>query len=174
LSKSTYWTTKAGTFKTDRKQFILPEFHEGKDISWNMHVNESDARLNSDDMIIGRDLLHELGIDLLFSLGVMKWDNAIVPMRDPSQLRDSNIDDFEDEIFRMHDPTTTDAARIQEIMDQQTGFHRVLVRPLHHTWEARLYPALRREPFGWGSSDSFQLPSCDRLHRVGHQALVCG
>jgi hypothetical protein len=38
-------------------------------------------------------------------------------MRDPSQLRDSNIDDFEDEIFSMHDPTTTDAARIQEIMD---------------------------------------------------------
>ena len=120
LSKSTNWTTKAGTFKTDRKvkcQFTLPEFHEGKDISWNMYVDESDARLNSYDMIIGRDLLHELGIDLLFSLGVMKWDNATVPMRDPSQLRDSNIDDFEDEIFSMHDPTTTDAARIQEIMD---------------------------------------------------------
>jgi hypothetical protein len=26
-------------------------------------------------------------------------------------------DDFEDEICSMHDPTTTDAARIQEIMD---------------------------------------------------------
>jgi hypothetical protein len=92
LSKSTNWTTKAGTFKTDRKgkcQFTLPEFHEGKDISWNMYVNESDARLNSYDMIIGRDLLHELGIDLLFSLGVIKWDNATVPMRDPSQLRDT-------------------------------------------------------------------------------------
>jgi hypothetical protein len=41
LTKSTNWTTKAGTFKTDRKvkcQFTLPEFHEGKDISWNMHV----------------------------------------------------------------------------------------------------------------------------------------
>jgi hypothetical protein len=68
-------------------------------------------------MIIGRDLLHEVGIDLLLSLGVMKWDNATVPMRDPSQLRDISIDDFEDEIFSIHDPTTTDAARIQEIMD---------------------------------------------------------
>jgi hypothetical protein len=38
-------------------------------------------------------------------------------MRDPSQLRDSSIDDFEDEIFSMHDPATTSAARIQEIMD---------------------------------------------------------
>jgi hypothetical protein len=70
LTKSTNWTTKAGTFKTDRKvkcQFTLPEFHEGKTISWNMVVDESDARLNSYDMIIGRYLLHELGIDLLFS-----------------------------------------------------------------------------------------------------------
>jgi hypothetical protein len=51
---------------------ILPAFHQGKDISWNMYVDEFDARLNSYDMIIGRDLLHELGVDLLFSLGVMK------------------------------------------------------------------------------------------------------
>jgi hypothetical protein len=75
LTKSTDWTTKAGTFKTDRKgkcQFTLPEFHEGKDISWNMYVDESDARLNNYDMIIDRDLLHELGIEVLFSLGVMK------------------------------------------------------------------------------------------------------
>jgi hypothetical protein len=121
LSKSTNWTTKAGTFQTSRKvtcQFTLPEFHQGKDISWNMYVDESDARLNSYDMSIGRDLLHELGVDLLFSLGVMKWDNATVPiMRDPSQLRDMEIDAFEAEIFSMHDPDTTEAARIQAIMD---------------------------------------------------------
>jgi hypothetical protein len=47
----------------------------------------------------------------------MKWDNTAVPMRDLSQLRDSNIDDFEDESFSMHDLTTTDAAKIQEIME---------------------------------------------------------
>jgi hypothetical protein len=97
LSKSTDWTTKAGSFKTDHKvacQFTLPEFHQGKDISWNMNVDVSDARLNSYDLIIGRDLLHELGIDLLFSLGAVKWENATVPMRDPSQLRDTEIDAF--------------------------------------------------------------------------------
>jgi hypothetical protein len=48
-----------------------------------MYVNESDARLNSYNMIIGRDLVHEVGIDLLFSLGVMKWDNASVPIEIP-------------------------------------------------------------------------------------------
>jgi hypothetical protein len=47
----------------------------------------------------------------------MKWDNATVPtMRDPSQLRSTEIGAFEDEIFSMHDPDTTEAAKIQEIM----------------------------------------------------------
>jgi hypothetical protein len=111
LLKSTNWTTKVGTFKTDCKipcHFTLPEFHQGKDISWNMYVNESDARLNSYDMIIGRDLLHELGIYLLFSLGVAKWDKPTVPMRHPSQLRDTVIDAFEAEIFSIYDPDTTE------------------------------------------------------------------
>ena len=117
---ATTWTTKAGSFKTDRKvncQFTLPEFHQGKDIAWTMYVDESDTRLNSYDMIIGRDLLTELGIDLLFSSGQMKWEQAIVPMRDPSQLQASEINAFENEIFSMHDPETTDAARIQSIID---------------------------------------------------------
>jgi hypothetical protein len=80
LSKSTNWTIKARTFKTDCKvtyQFALPQFHQGKDISKNMYVDEYDARLNSYDMIKGRDLLHELGIGLLFSLGVMKWKTKL-------------------------------------------------------------------------------------------------
>jgi hypothetical protein len=69
-------------------------------------------------LIINRDLLDELGIDLLFSSEVMKWDNAtVLPMRDPSQQRSTIIDDFEDEIFSIQDPDTTEAAQIQEIMD---------------------------------------------------------
>ena len=82
-----------------------------------MYVDESDKRLNNYDMIIGRDLLTELGIDFLFSSGEMKWAQAIVPMRDPSQLQASEIDALENEIYSMHDPETTDAARIQSIID---------------------------------------------------------
>ena len=36
---------------------------------------------------------------------------------DPSQLQASEIDAFENEIYSMHDPETTDAARIQSIID---------------------------------------------------------
>jgi hypothetical protein len=38
-------------------------------------------------------------------------------MRDPSILLASEIDAFENEIYSMHDPETTDAARIQSIID---------------------------------------------------------
>jgi hypothetical protein len=84
-----------------------------------MYVDESDKRLNSYDMIIGRDLLTELGIDLMFSSGEIKWAQASVPMRDPAQLLPSQIDAFENEIYSMHDPDTTDAARIQSIIDMK-------------------------------------------------------
>jgi hypothetical protein len=48
----------------------------------------------------------------------MKWENATVPMRDPSQLRSTELDAFLAEIVRsIHGPDTTEAAQIQEIMD---------------------------------------------------------
>jgi hypothetical protein len=114
----TSWITKAGTFETNRKvkcQFTLPDFHQGKDISWTMFVDESDTKLNTYDMIIGRDLLHELGIDLLFSTREMKWDQGTVPMRDPAQPQD--CDTLKNEIFSMHDQDSTEAAQIQSIID---------------------------------------------------------
>jgi hypothetical protein len=68
-------------------------------------------------MIIGRDLLDELGMDFLFSQNLMQWDNATVPMRHPEWLTDDLIDEYEEEIYSMHDPETTEAERIQEILD---------------------------------------------------------
>ena len=65
--KNTTWTTKAGSFVTKEKCDVtlrLPEFHEGKSIDWTVYVDSSDSELATYDMIIGRDMLKELGIDL--------------------------------------------------------------------------------------------------------------
>ena len=118
----TEWVTKTGVLETNRKcrcAFTLPEFHEGRDISWTMYVDESDNTDSRYDMIIGRDLLDELGFDFLFSEGLMKWDNATVPMRSPKWLYNDRIDDFEEEIYSMHDLVTTEAEHIQEILDHK-------------------------------------------------------
>jgi hypothetical protein len=45
----TNWTTKAGNFKTDQKvkvNFMLPAFHENRDIEWTCYVDESDDNLS--------------------------------------------------------------------------------------------------------------------------------
>jgi len=118
--KGTTWSTKAGTFETNRKcrvSFILPEFHPDRDITWTAYVDESPQANSRYDMIIGRDLLQELGMDFLFSKKVMIWDNATVPMRDPRWLQSANLDAYEKEVHSMHDPATTEAERIQEILD---------------------------------------------------------
>ena len=118
--QGTTWKTKAGQFATNRKCRVtmsLPEFHTGRDVTWTCYVDESDHELSRYDMIIGRDLLEELGMDFLFSKNIMMWDNATVPMRHPEWLSDALIDEYENEIYSMYDPDTTEAARIQEILD---------------------------------------------------------
>ena len=68
-------------------------------------------------MIIGRDLLDELGMNFLFSENWMEWDNATTPMIDPEMFCEEFINELEHEILYMHDPDTTDAERIQSILN---------------------------------------------------------
>ena len=80
---TTKWKTKAGKFETNKRckiNFTLPKFHENREIEWKAYVEESDVKTSRYDMIIGRDLMHEIGIDLLFSEQKMQWGNAKIPM----------------------------------------------------------------------------------------------
>ena len=120
--KSTKWTTKAGSFNTSEKcnvTFTLPAFHEHREIHWNCYVDNSESENSRYDMIIGRDLMHEIGLDILFSKSEMIWDNASVPMQSVDKLSDYYIDKFELELMFAHDPVTTDAERIQNIIDKK-------------------------------------------------------
>ena len=80
-----------------------------------MYVDET-TNLSRYDMIIGRDLMTELGMDIKFSTGEMTWDNASIPWRDIICLDDEKIDKLENETYFMEDPDTTDAERIQQIV----------------------------------------------------------
>ena len=71
----------AGTVHTGgiaRAEFSLPEFHEDKLLEWNVHLT---PKLGNYDMIIGRDLLTRVGIDIHFSTHTCTWDNSTIPMR---------------------------------------------------------------------------------------------
>jgi len=99
--------------------FTLPAFHQHREIKWNCYVDESDPKSSQYDMIIGRDLMHEIGMDILFSTTEMKWDNATTPMQSYNKLDEEFVDDFERELMFAHDPVTTDAERIQNIVESK-------------------------------------------------------
>ncbi len=48
------------------------------------------------DMIIGRDLMEALGMDLLFSDNLMRCDNTTVPLRDSSWFNEVSMDRIKD------------------------------------------------------------------------------
>ncbi len=73
---------QAGTFHTEyhsKEQLSLPESSDEK---LTKYVNDSTTDFNY-DMIIGLDLLKELGIMLSFGSEVMIWQNIVIPMTDP-------------------------------------------------------------------------------------------
>ena len=116
------WSTKAGSFKTKRKceiEFTLPAFHENRKILCNAYVDDSPRDSCSYDMIIGRDLMHSLGINLLFDTAEITWDNAKVRMQSQEILSGDWLDTLEQELLFAHDPDTTDAERIQGIIESK-------------------------------------------------------
>lgn len=92
-TRSTKWSTKAGVFETNKTckvQFILPEFDQNKIIEWTMHVDDSTSNSNY-DMIIGTDLMVELGMNIEFDRQVMTWEQATVPLKNRDILSDVDM-----------------------------------------------------------------------------------
>jgi hypothetical protein len=79
------WSTMGGQFITDKTglmTFSLPEFNLKKQFSWVFHVNDRLESSSTYDMIIGQDLLGELGIILNFNYKTVTWDTETILMKD--------------------------------------------------------------------------------------------
>ena len=75
------WSTAAGTLITNQKvklQFVIPELHDKRTIQWEATVTKNPVNY---DMIIGLDLLTELGIQLSFEDQTITWDDSTIPMK---------------------------------------------------------------------------------------------
>ena len=53
--------------------------HDDKLVKWDFHVTKT---LGAYDMIIGRDLMEFLGINIRFSDRVIEWEGATMPFKD--------------------------------------------------------------------------------------------
>jgi hypothetical protein len=88
----TEWLMKGGTFHTSGKcttNFILNEFYKSKVIEWILHVDKTFGP-HRYDMIIGRDLMSQLGIILDFDGQTMTWDESTIKMKEYEDLLDIN------------------------------------------------------------------------------------
>jgi hypothetical protein len=64
--------------------FSLPEFNLKKQMcsSWAFHVDDRSESSSTYDMIMGQDLLRELGIIMNFNDHTVTWDTDTIPMKD--------------------------------------------------------------------------------------------
>ena len=107
----TIWTTPAGELGTSTKcqgTFIIPEFHDDRVIQWDLHVTKN---LGAYDMIIGRDILSDLGFKFDFTTMSVEWDGISVPMKESDKTEAEN--------FHVPDPSALDesAERLKKILD---------------------------------------------------------
>jgi hypothetical protein len=81
----TQWRTVAGTFVTDKKahgHLIFPELSTTKTVECDLHLSPS---MTQYDVILGRDMLQSLGINLNFSNLTIEWEEAVASMK-PSEM----------------------------------------------------------------------------------------
>ena len=77
------YKTAAGVFKSKfsmKLTITLDEFGGNIRIKHPFDLDENEEGIGY-DMILGRDLLNELNIDVRFSDGTIKWEDQLVPMK---------------------------------------------------------------------------------------------
>jgi hypothetical protein len=82
--KPQLWQTATGMLctasKTSKTTFSFPELHANKEIAKSLHMVT--AGLTRYDIIIGQDLINELGIDMKGGDMSIHWDDAAIPWCD--------------------------------------------------------------------------------------------
>jgi hypothetical protein len=115
-TKKHKWATAGGPVSTTdraKSMFRLPELHMNKTITSKLHI--TDTGLGRYDMVIGRDLMIELGLDTLGSNQSIVWDDAAIPWREyDSTLEDAFMYDLHG---ADNHPFTKEVRRMSEILD---------------------------------------------------------
>ena len=108
----TSWTTQNGVFTTSSKaqiEFLIPELNDQRLVKAYVHDTPQDM---SYDIIIGQDLMQEMGIDLLNSTKTIKWDDQEISMRPRSTTVNEMMQTVEDP-----PAVQAETKRIEKILD---------------------------------------------------------
>ena len=93
--KKQEWTTIGGTFSTRSKALIdmtLPELDKSKTITWICHVDDkTPAAKAAYDIIIGMDLMTEIGIVVNTANKTIDWEGQSIPLKHRGLLSEPTI-----------------------------------------------------------------------------------
>ena len=102
-----------------KAHFTLTEFSDKKIINHKFNLFESTDL--GYDMVIGRDIMYKLGMDISFEHKNISWEGIVIPMRDFNKLRKYKMSKLELKAFisETAEPVVTDQAtkRIVRILD---------------------------------------------------------
>ena len=93
--QETVWQTANGSFSTVSKTNLAIKFlelDEQKTVNYTVHV--ATRQLTSYDMIIGRDLLNELGLVLDYAKNLVFWGDHSCPMKTPQQIQQTYVNEI--------------------------------------------------------------------------------
>jgi hypothetical protein len=95
--KSTLWVTQAGTFETEGQvkveNFFLPQFTNKRKITSDFHMFEMSSK-DTYDLILGRDILTEIGFNMLYENSKFMWQDIQVDMVPRGHWSKENISTF--------------------------------------------------------------------------------
>jgi hypothetical protein len=112
---------KFATNKTGFVTFSLPEFNLKKQMcsSWAFHVDDRSESPSAYDMIMGRDLLGDLGMIMNFNDHTVTWDTDTIPMKDRGTL--SSVEALIEVYMIANEPQTLrdEYSRVTKILDAE-------------------------------------------------------
>ena len=94
----TVWNTMGGNFITKQKALIdfkFPELENNKQITWICHVDDKTNRKTAlYDMIVGMDLMTEIGIYVNTETKEVQWKGQAVPLKERGVLQSKSTVNF--------------------------------------------------------------------------------
>lgn len=105
------WSTPAGIMNTSvqcKALFSIPELHDNRHVTFEVHVTPT---LGNYDMILGRDFLRDMKINLKFDDETIQWDHVSILFKD--------IDGTILDSYHVQEPNliATETQRLQSILD---------------------------------------------------------
>jgi transposase InsO family protein len=155
------WNTLGGKFFTKRQALIdfkFPELDNTKKVTWSCHIDESTTKANASyDMIIGMDLMTNIGIFVNTSSKTIDWHEASIPLKQRGQLQESHF--LEAIYHQAMEPEVLKAAETRQKQILDADYTKVEVQPyvqeqkhLSHEEKDQLAKVLQSHPtlFGGG------------------------